>query len=154
MCPRMSGPVTVTGVRRARRARLALVLALAVFIAGFFVHFHTAQPSTEFKLVNADPEIAYFVGTLAVHDGQPYVYVPHPGTPFLVLGTLVILLVWPFTASTVDGLIARLVQEPEIFIVPAHAVLVLANLACVAALGWKALSVRRGSDAVLAAAVP
>ena len=146
--------MTAFGVHRARRARAALVFALVAFIAGFWIHFHTTRPGTAFDMVNADPEIAYFISSLAVFDGQRYVWLQHPGTPLLVLGTVLIALVFPFVASSAEELTSRLVQQPEIFIVPAHALLALANLACVIALGWKALAVRRWSDAVLAAAVP
>lgn len=146
--------MTGAGVHRVRRARAALVFALAAFIAAFWIHFHTARPGTAFRIVNADPQIAYLISSLAVFDGQPYLLVQHPGTPLLVVGTVLIALAFPFMASSVEGLTTRLVQQPEVFVIPAHALLVLANLACVIALGWKALSVRRWSDAVLAAAVP
>jgi hypothetical protein len=141
-------------IHRARRARATLVLALAASIAAFWVHFHASPPGTALKIVNADPEAAYFAGSLAVFDGQPYVWVQHPGTPLLVLGTIVIALVSPFVASSAEELTARLVLQPEIFFIAVHALLAAANIVCVVALGWKALSVRRWSDALVAAAVP
>ena len=144
----------VSDVHRARRARAALVVALAAAILGFWIHFHVDSPGTAFKIVNADPEIAYFISSLAVFDGQRYMLVQHPGTPLLVLGTAVIGLVFPFVATSTEELTLRVVRQPELFIVPAHALLVLANVAAVIALGWKAVPVRRWSDAAVAAAVP
>jgi hypothetical protein len=141
-------------VNRVRRVRGALVLALGAFIAGFWIHFHAASPGTAFRMVNADPEAAYFVSSLAVFDGQGYMLVQHPGTPLLVLGSALIALVHPFVASSAQELTARLVARPELFFVPAHALLVLANIAAVIALGWKAAPVRRWADALVAAAVP
>jgi hypothetical protein len=141
-------------MHRVRGVRAGLVFTLAGFIAAFWIHFHTVRPGTAFRMVNADPESAYLISSLAVFEGQRYLWVQHPGTPLLVLGTLLIALVSPFVASSAEGLTSRLVQQPEFFVVPAHALLAVANLACVIALGWKALSVRRWSDAVQAAAVP
>lgn len=146
--------MTASGVRAARQLRAALVLAVVGVIAAYFIYFHVAQPGTVFRLVNADPEAAYLVNSLAVFEGQPYAMVQHPGTPLLALGTLVIAAVFPFVASSVDGLTTRMAERPELFIVPAHLLLVAANIATAVALGLKAFSVRRRSDAVLAAAVP
>jgi hypothetical protein len=142
------------GVIAAKRLRAGLVLALVFFIAGFWAYFHTAPPGTVFHVVNADPEMAYFVSSLAVFKGQPYVYVDHPGTPLAVLGTALLGLTYPFHSSSPDGFVAGAVRHPGVFILMTHVVLVLANVACVLALGWKALAVRRWADAVFAAAVP
>ena len=130
------------------------MLALVLFIAGFWAYFHGAPPGTAFKAFNADPELAYLVSSLAVFKGQPYVFVQHPGIPLTVLGTGLLALTYPFHWSSPDGFVAGSIRHPEVFILLTHAVLALANVACVLLLGWKALSVRRWSDAVLAAAVP
>jgi hypothetical protein len=130
------------------------VLALVFSIVGFWLYFHAAPPGTAFSLFNADPEMAYFVSSLAVFKGQPYVWVHHPGTPLAALGTVLLALTYPFHWSSPDGFVAGAVRHPQVFVLLTHVVLVLANVACVLALGWKALPVRHWSDAVLAAAVP
>jgi hypothetical protein len=140
--------------RSARRLRDALLLALAAAIAGFWIYFHAVSPGTALRAWNPDPEAAYFVSSLAVFAGQPYVLVQHPGTPVSVIGTVLIALTWPFLRGSPADFVARLVERPEIFFTMAHALLATANLACVMALGRRALSVRRPADALMAAAIP
>src|SRR5687768_15384918 len=105
-------------------------------------------------MVHADPEIAYFVSSLAVFEGQPYLLVQHPGTPLLVLGTAIFGILFLFVGGPAPAFVARLVLQPVLFFLPAHLLLVTANIACAIAWGVKALPVRRPVDALLAAAVP
>jgi hypothetical protein len=102
--------------------------------------------------VDIDPELAYFVSSVAVWEGRPYLLVQHPGTPVLVAGTAVTALLTPFIHWP-RTIAAAFVARPELFIVPVHVVMLLASLAVVVALGRRLLSVRRRSDAVLAAAL-
>jgi hypothetical protein len=142
------------GRRHARTLRAVLVVAWVLLIAGFWAYVHLVPPGTAFKTFNFDPEMAYFVSSVAALEGHPYVYSQHPGTPLTVLGTVLLVLTYPFHWTSGEGLVRGSVRHPEVFVILAHALLAIANVACVLALGWKALSVRRPSDAVLAAAVP
>jgi hypothetical protein len=142
-----------TRVTAARRLRGALVLAAIAALVAFWIHFHTLQPGTAFRMLDADPEMAYFVSSLAVFDGQPYALVQHPGTPLLALGTVLMAALAPFAPPGPGGITTRMVMHPEMFIVAAHVLLAAACALCVAALGCRAIAVRRASDAVLAAAV-
>ena len=138
---------------RARRLRAALVTAVAASLVAFWTYFHVAPPGTALHLVHPDPETAYLVSSLAVFKGHPYVYVQHPGTPLQVLGSMLLALTYPFRAPAPEGFVVASLQHAGAFMVLAHLLLLLANVACMVALGFKALSVRRGSDALMAAAV-
>jgi hypothetical protein len=121
-------------------------------VALYALHFHALRPGTAFRTVDIDPELAYFVSSVAVWNGQPYVLVQHPGTPVLVAGTAVTALLAPFLhwPGTLAG---AFVARPELFVVPVHIVMLAGSLAVILALGRRLLSVRRRTDAVLAAAL-
>lgn len=145
-CPR--------GVGRARRLRAVLVLALAAEALAAWLYFHLAAPGSAFHAYNTDPELAYFMDSLAPFKGQPYRGVDHPGTPLTALGTLLLAAIDPFVPSSGPDFVEDMIRRPGPFFVLAHALLIAANIACIIVLGQRALSVRRPGDAVLAAAVP
>lgn len=101
--------------------RWAILPALPLLIFWGFWFFNPAFWFT------ADPAAQYFLDSLALFAGKPYLYVDHPGTPVSLLGSLLLGLTYPLFGSP-ERLISYYIAEPETFFVMANLVLLAMNL--------------------------
>lgn len=86
-----------------------------------------------------DPEMPYFMNSLAVFKGVPYTYTDHPGTPVEVIGSLLLAMTRPLTRGLEVLFIPFHVGNPEVFLGLAHGFVTLASVACVILLARKAV---------------
>ncbi|MEW6400704.1 MAG: hypothetical protein AB1649_02830 [Chloroflexota bacterium] len=86
--------------------------------------YWTFNPSYWF---HGDPEAIFLLDSLAVFNGQSYVYVDHPGTPVHVLGTSMLAVTFPFFGSK-QAFIDFYIYRPEAFFLMTHAFLLAANI--------------------------
>lgn len=78
----------------------------------------------------ADPAAQYFLDSLAIFAGKPYLYVDHPGTPLHLIGSLLMGLTYPFFGSP-QKLIHYFITEPETFFFMANLFMLAMNLVTV-----------------------
>jgi len=76
-----------------------------------------------------DPEMAYFMNSLAIFKGMPYFYTDHPGTPIEVLGTILLGITYPFF-TTPANFIQYHLQNPELFLNLAHILVTFLSIGC------------------------
>ena len=76
-----------------------------------------------------DPEMAYFMNSLAPFKGAHYFYTDHPGTPVEILGTMLLSIPYVlFTDRT--NFISICLEHPEYFLYLAHGLITLLSLLC------------------------
>lgn len=87
-----------------------------------------------------DPEMAYFMNSLALFKGVPYTYVDHPGTPIEVVGSLLLAVTRPWTRAVGSLFIPFHLANPRVFLVLAHGLVTLASVGCAILLARKAVA--------------
>ncbi len=116
---------------RSPRARYVNAAALLVFLApvvGYWVYGLFIQPAPHYAAI--DPEYEYFLNSLGVFKGQPYVYVDHPGTPVEMIGSAILAATYPWAAANPQGFVMFHLRRPEVFLNLAYGLLALAHLGC------------------------
>ena len=88
--------------------------------------YWTLNPSYWF---NADPAAIYFVDSLSVFIGQPYGFVDHPGTPIHIIGSLLLVVAYPFFNGT-EPFVNFFLTHPDVFFLLANVFLLAINLFC------------------------
>jgi hypothetical protein len=132
------------------RGRSAAPLrAVVAAVAGFWVWFHVAPPRTVFLTSNSDPEVPYFLTSLALFKGRPYAYVDHPGATLALIGTAVLAPARPLFGDAEAFAMAAL-RRAGLFMLAVHALMLAGTVVCLSRLG--ALLPQRGARAGLEAA--
>lgn len=148
-------------LRTARRLFwLGLAVVLAALIGFWFYHELKGCGLWYLKISSPvfwgwswyDPEMPYFISSLAALKGEPYTYVDHPGTPVELIGSALLLLTRPFL--TRSEFFLHHLQHPEIFLTISHTFLLLASLAAFLLFACRAIPVRHWSDVFVAIAAP
>ena len=76
-----------------------------------------------------DPEMAYFMNSLAPFKGAPYFYTDHPGTPVEIIGTTLLGIAYVFFPDPAN-FISTYLEHPEYFLNLAHGLITLLSLLC------------------------
>jgi len=106
-----------------------------------------------FNTVKYDPEFPYFMNSLAVFKGKPYIYIEHPGIPVELLGTGLLALTYPFIQGTSDTFVMYHLSRPELFLTLVRAFLSLFGLICVFLLSRHSVRIKHWTDAFFSIAV-
>jgi hypothetical protein len=136
-----------------RRDLVAIVFLAATLLVPWVVVNLLQSPSPFYR--DYDPEIQYFMNSLLVFKGQPYYYMDHPGTPVELIGSLLLALTYPFTASTDGGFVYFQLQHPNLFLSLARLFLTISSIGC-AILIYRTLARERATltDVLLGVAIP
>ena len=107
------------------------VLGIIFLLAGFWLY---ASASTILKgsqphYRDYDPEMAYFLNSLAPFKGASYFYTDHPGTPVEILGTLLLGIPYLFFTNHAS-FISHYLEHPEYFLNLAHGLITLLSVLC------------------------
>ena len=129
--------------------RLAILIPPAAVMAYYLVAEWVIP--LPFYNLKYDPEMQYFMNSLALFKGVPYTYIDHPGTPVEILGSLLLALTRPWTRSAGVLFIPYHIAHPQTFLALGHAALTLASVACVVLLARKAVP-EGGPRGILASA--
>jgi len=109
-------------------------LALAVYFA--YIQWTNPAP---FYTIKYDPEMPYFLNSLALFKGTAYAYVDHPGTPLEVIGSFLLAITRPLTRSLSEFFIPYHVANPKIFLTLAHGFLVGGSIVTLIYAGMKSI---------------
>ncbi len=107
------------------------VLGILFLLAGFWLYAPASiilkgpQPSYR----HYDPEMAYFMNSLAPFKGAPYFYTDHPGTPVEILGTMLLGIPYVFFTDHANFRSTYL-ENPEYFLNLAHGFITLLSVLC------------------------
>ncbi|HEX9898596.1 MAG TPA: hypothetical protein VGC81_05200, partial [Candidatus Methylomirabilis sp.] len=132
----------------AQGGRVGAILILVAALAGYYVLVQWIAP-LPFYSMNYDPEMPYFMNSLALFKGAPYYYTDHPGTPLEVLGSLLLAATRPWTRSLGVLFVPYHLRNPQVFLTIAHSFLTLASLGCLVGLAARAVR-QRGTAGVAA----
>ena len=135
-------------LRRVRRVRerafpaklgpwLGPILAGGLGLYYLFVEWIAPRP---FYGLQYDPEMPYFINSLALFKGVSYSYIDHPGTPVEVIGSLLLALTRPWTRGLAEFFIPYHLAHPQLFLALAHGVIALFSLGCVLLLARAAVA--------------
>jgi hypothetical protein len=107
------------------------VLGIIVLLAGFWLY---ASASIILKGLQPhyrdyEPEMAYFMSSLAPFKGAPYFYTDHPGTPVEVIGTMLLGITYVFSTDHAT-FISDYLEHPAYFLNVAHGLITLLSLLC------------------------
>lgn len=100
-----------------------------------------------------DPQMAYFLNSLAIFKSEPYQYFDHPGTPVELIGTFLIGAMKPLFGLNSDAYIPFLLNNPEKFFHIGYAVLMVASGITIILLSAFALQINLARDRLWAAAI-
>lgn len=104
-----------------------LIALVGVGMLGYYFLAEWAAPLPFYSL-KYDPEMPYFMNSLALFKGIPYSYIDHPGTPVEVLGSVLLAITRPVTRMRGVTFIPYHIAHPEMFFSMAHGLLTLASL--------------------------
>ncbi len=130
------------------RQGVSAILAIAVIAYYAAAEWIIPLP---FYSLKYDPEMQYFMNSLALFKGVPYTYIDRPGTPVEILGSLLLALTRTWTRSAGVLFIPYHVANPRVFLALGHGLITLASVACVILLARKAIP-EGGAKSVLASA--
>ena len=134
-----------------RRVQRTGVLLVVLLLLGYWLYTQFIQPLPFY--FRYDPELPYFMSSLSVFKGHPYVFVDHPGTPVEVLGTLILALTYPFTGGNSEQFVIYHLQNPMLFLVMGRSLLTFAGILSVVLVARYAIRVGDWKDAVLSLAI-
>jgi hypothetical protein len=124
--------------RKWHRLIAAVILLL---LAAYFVYTQWIEV-IPYYAVKYDPEMQYFLNSLAFFKGHSYAYIDHPGTPLEVIGSLMLGLTRPLTRGQDVFFIPYHLQNPQFGLTLLHSLLMLFNLLTVGLLMMKAWPIR------------
>ena len=127
------------------------VLGIIFLLAGFWLYasasiiLNSSQPHYR----DYDPEMAYFLSSLAPFKGAPYVYTDHPGTPVEVIGTMLLGASYLFFTDRAS-FISYYLENPALFLNVAHGLITLLSVLCAICLFLTVLRTLREPNVYLA----
>ena len=105
------------------------VLGIIVLLAGFWLYASIILKGPQPTYRDYDPEMAYFLNSLAPYKGAPYFYTDHPGTPVEILGTILLGLPYMFFTDRAN-FISTYLEHPGYFLNVAHGLIALLSVLC------------------------
>jgi hypothetical protein len=105
------------------------VLGIIVLLAGFWLYGSILLKGSQPHYRDYDPEMAYFLSSLAPFKGAPYFYTDHPGTPVEILGTMLLGTAYVFSPAPAN-FIDDYLENPALFLSVAHGLITLLSALC------------------------
>src|SRR5215216_5024552 len=105
------------------------VLGILFLLAGFWLYSSTILKGPQPSYRHYDPEMAYFMNSLAPFKGAAYFYTDHPGTPVEILGTMLVGTTSVFFTNHAN-FIGTYLENPEHFLNLAHGFITLLSVLC------------------------
>ena len=128
------------------------VLGIIALLAGACLYLSVVLEGFPPSYRDYDPQMAYFLNSLAPFKGASYFYTDHPGTPVEILGTLLLGASYVFFPDRPSFLRTHL-EHPEIFLTLAHGLVTVLSVLCAIYFFLTALSTSRKPDVSLALAL-
>jgi len=127
------------------------IFILTLAMAGWWIYGHVIEPSPFYA--QPDPEMAYFIDSLNIFKGNLYGFYHHPGTPVEIIGTTLLSLSYPFIRGSIDSFLIYHIQNPQIFLGMARALLILGSITTMILLSKNTVPIRHWTDEFTAAAI-
>jgi hypothetical protein len=105
------------------------VLGIIFLLAGFWLYTSILLKGPQPTYRDYDPEMAYFMNSLAPFKGAPYFYTDHPGTPVEMIGTLFLGIPYVFFSDHAN-FISTYLENPELFLNVVHGLITLLSVLC------------------------
>src|SRR5512138_2049562 len=105
------------------------ILGIIFLLAGSWLYLSILLKGPQPSYRDYDPEMAYFMNSLAPFKGAPYFYTDHPGTPVEILGTMLLGTDYVFFPSRAN-FISHYLEKPELFLNVAHGFITLLSILC------------------------
>jgi hypothetical protein len=105
------------------------VLGIIVLLAGFWLYLSIILKGPQPYYGDYDPQMAYFMNSLAPFKGAPYFYTDHPGTPVEMIGTMLLGTTYMFFTNHANFIRYHL-ENPEYFLNLAHGFITLLSVLC------------------------
>ena len=105
------------------------VLGIIFLLAGFWLYCSIILNGPESTYRDYDPQMAYFMNSLAPFKGAPYFYTDHPGTPVEMIGTMLLGTAYVFFTDHTN-FISTYLEHPAYFLTVAHSLITLLSLLC------------------------
>ena len=105
------------------------VLGILFLLAGFWLYLSIILKGPQPYYRDYDPEMAYFMNSLAPFKGAPYFYTDHPGTPVEIVGTMLLGTTSVFFTNY-SSFINYHLENPEYFLNLAHGFITLLSVLC------------------------
>lgn len=136
--------------RSLRWAQAGVACVLGLILLGFWVYVDFVRPAP-FYTIKYDPEMPYFMNSLAIFKSQPYGYIDHPGTPVEVIGTGILVIIKAAMKLPSDEFVPWIIAHPEVFLRWAHGLLATGSALGIALMVLIGHPVRRWKDLAAAA---
>ena len=105
------------------------LLGIIFLLAGFWLYVSILLKGPQSDYRDYDPEMAYFLSSLAPFKGAPYFFTDHPGTPVEILGTMLLGTAYVFFTDHAN-FISTYLENPEYFLNLAHGLITLLSVLC------------------------
>jgi hypothetical protein len=105
------------------------VLGIIFLLAGFWLYCSIILKGPGPTYRDYDPEMAYFMNSLAPFKGARYFYTDHPGTPVEMIGTMLLSIPYVFFTDHAN-LISYYLENPAYFLNVAHGLITLLSILC------------------------
>jgi hypothetical protein len=105
------------------------VLGILFLLAGFWLYGSILVKGLQPNYRDYDPEMAYFLSSLAPFKGAAYFYTDHPGTPVEILGTILLGTTYVFFPNRAN-FIRDYLERPALFLTVAHGLITLLSVLC------------------------
>jgi hypothetical protein len=125
------------------------VLGIIFLLAGFWLYLSIILKGPQPYYRDYDPEMAYFLNSLASFKGAPYFYTDHPGTPIEIVGTILLGATDVFFTNH-SSFINDHLENPELFLNMTHVVVTVLSILCATYLLLTAFRTLRGANVLLA----
>jgi hypothetical protein len=125
------------------------VLGIIFVLAGFWLYLSIILKGPQPYYRDYDPEMAYFMNSLAPFKGAPYFYTDHPGTPVEIVGTILLGTTYVFFTNH-SSFINYHLENPELFLNLAHGFITLLSVLCAIYFFLTVLSTLQRSNVYLA----
>jgi len=125
------------------------ILGILFLLAGVWFYLSILLKGPQPYYRDYDPEMAYFMNSLAAFKGAPYFYTDHPGTPVEIVGTILLGTTYVFFADPLNFINYHL-ENPELFLNMAHGFVTVLSILCVIYFFLAAFRILQGSNAYLA----
>ena len=105
------------------------ILGILFLLAGFWLYGSILLKGSQPHYRDYDPEMAYFLNSLAPFKGAPYFYTDHPGTPVEIIGTMLLGTSYVFFTDHAN-FINTYLEHPAYFLNLAHGLITLLSVLC------------------------
>ena len=136
--------------RGLRWAQVGIACVLGLILLGFWVYVDFVRPAP-FYTIKYDPEMPYFMNSLATFKSQPYEYVDHPGTPVELIGTGILGIIKAARGLPSDEFVPWVIAHPEVFVRWVHGLLAAGSGVGIALMVLIGRPVSRWRDLIAAA---